>query len=350
MRTPVDPQAGAKLRWPSTSVLTTVELFELMPGAPGNGGQVPIAQLKANNIVVTDDASQVIRRNVTMDVARIPNAMRPGMWIRVTIGIPALKPLIYRLPSVVITEIRQDDALGAYKVACSDPGEVLNGQPYLADTVLTGTLRSLVQSACATLSRTPDVTGVPATTVPVGAVAEFGTGKWDVCLRVADDLGIDLRFTDPGDVVGWVRSSAAPAPVTTVEKVALGGSFSYARTPNQARVLVTRGAATVGLVGTAKVEDITGVAPPAWYPTYYVTDRQEGDTTTTQAQADALAKALLRTRVADLDTYDSLPIMPAPWLEAGTDVVSFAGVSYWVRAMTLDVPSLTTVVTLRRVV
>ena len=42
-----------------------------------------------------------------------------------------------------------------------------------------------------------------------------------------------------------------------------------------------------------------------------------------------------------------MPILPAPWLEVG-DVVSYHGLSYAVRAVTLELPSLATAVTLRR--
>ena len=349
MRPPVNPNPpGMRQRITSVAVAFTVDAYETQP----TGSTVPVGRLPAVTATLTDDASQAVARRMTVNLSAAPDWLRAGMWIRGTVGIQTLQPVIYRMPSLIITDVAEDLArLGGAVITAEDPAVVVNGRPYESDTVITGTLRSLVASRCAlALTRPTDVTGVPDIPVPANTVAEFGTGGWDACLTMGDAMGYALRFTDAGDVVATDRNALAPSPVAIVERCAsLGGTSHKVRAPTAARVLVTRGSDTIGLVGAASWVDIMGTAPPVWYLPYVVTDRQEGDTTTTQVQADALAKQLLRSRLADLSTYDDMPILPAPWLEAGTDVVAFYGRWYYVRAVSFDFPTLATSVTLRRV-
>lgn len=348
MRAPVNPPPVGGQRITSVSVAVAVDVWEVQPATPD---AATIGTLSNVGGRLTDDASQAVARTLTLDVGPPPDWLKPGMWLRATVGVQTLQPIIYRLPVLCVTDIAENLAAnGGATVTAADPGEVVNGRPYEADTSLTGTLRALVAAVCTlALSRPTDVTGVPATTIPAGTIAEFGAGRWDVCLSTADALGVALRFTDPGDVVGVLRSATPPAPAAVVERaVADAGTGHYARTPTDARVLVTRGADTVGLIGSATSTAITGTPPPAWYRPYVVTDRLNGDATTTQTVANQLAADMLRARLSELDTYQSMPILPAPWLEAG-DVVTYGGLSYMVRAVTLDLPSLATAVTLRRI-
>lgn len=346
MRQPVNPVPGMQIRTTSMAVSLTVDAFEQ---APANTSVPPLAQLDCVDGTLTDDASQFVQRTMTLNVAKVPSWLKAGMWIRPTIGIQNVQPIGYRLPTLIIEDITYDLAeLGGGTLVCADPAAVLNGRPYETDTTLSGTLRALVSAACTlALSRPTDVTGVPAVPIPIGTIAEFGRGRWDVCVEVAEALGIVLRFTDAGDVIGTYRNALPPSPAAFVERSAgEGGTRHTARAPTAAKVLVTRGLDTVGLIGSA----VAGTAPPAWYLSYVVTDRQEGDATTTQAQADTLASNMLKAKLADLDTFESLPILGSPWLEAGVDVVTYLGQSYWVRALSLHVPSLATAVTLRRIV
>ena len=349
MRSPVNPLPGQSLRWSSVAIATTFEIFESMPGSVGAGG-LPWGTLPVTKGRFVDDASRPVSRTMTLDASDLPDAVKPGMWIRPTIGIQTVQPIIYRLPSMMITDVVEDLAhIAGARIECADPGQVLNEQPYESDTVLTGTLRSMVSAACAGLSRPPDVTGVPAVPVPINTIAEFGAGRWDTCVKIGDDLGYGMRFTDVGDVVALSRSAVAPAAVSQVERVLVGGECHHVRVPSRSKVLVTRGSDIIGLMGSAKVEDVTGIPPAAWYPSYVVTDRREGDTTTTQAQADALAKQLITARLSEIDAFQDLPILPCPWLEAGADVVTLYGVKYWVRSVSIEMPTMATSVTLRKV-
>ena len=349
MRLPVNPLPGQTLRWSSVAISLTFEVFESMPGSVGSGG-LPWGTLDITGGTLTDDASQNISRRMTLEAGELPDALKPGMWLRPTVGVQTVQPIIYRFPSMVITDITEDlTKLNGARLELADPSQVLNEQPYESDTVLTGTLRSLVQAACAGLSRPPDVSTVPTTAVPLNTVAEFGSGRWDTCIKIGDDLGVGLRFNDVGDVIGRVRTTPAPAPVAQVEKALVGGECHHVRTPSRSKVLVTRGNDIIGLMGSAKVEDVTGIPPPAWYPSFVVTDRQEGDSTTTQAQANELAKQLMVARLSEIDAFQDLPILPSPWLEAAADVVSLKGTSYWVRSVSFEMPSMATTVTLRKV-
>lgn len=347
MRAPVNPPPGGRQRITSVAVALTVDVWEQQPQDPNTA---PLAQLPTVDGELRDDASQAVPRSMTLRTAPIPSWLAAGMWIRATVGVQTLQPIIYRLPVLCVTDIAEDlSSTGGAVITAADPGEIVNGRPYEADTVLSGTLRQLVADACVlALSRTTDVSAVPALPVPLATVAEFGAGRWDTCLSTADALGVALRFADNGDVAALVRAATPPAPAAIVERrVADGGTSHHVRAPTDARVLVTRGSDTVGLIGAANAAAITGVAPPPWYRPYVVTDRQNGDAATTQAQADTLAADLLRARLSELDSYESMPILPAPWLESG-DVVEYLGLTYMVRAVTLAVPSLATAVTLRR--
>jgi hypothetical protein len=337
------------LRATSLAVSLAVEVFESQPDAPDS--YIPLSTLAAVSGKLTDDASQLTQRKMSMSLSTTPDFLRAGMWIRPTIGIQRIKPILYRLPSMIITDIVADlERFGGSRIEAADPSVVLDGRPYASDTTLTGTLRSLVGEACTTaLARITDVSQVPDVALPHGSVAEFGSGRWDVCVRLADALGVALMFTDPGDVIGRYRNAAPPASVANVERALLpGGSRHSVRIPSAAQVLVTRGGDTPGLVGNATAQAVLGTPLPSWYRPYVISDRHEGDPATTQAEADSLAADLIRVRVSELDSYDALPILPAPWLEAG-DVVTFGGNPYGVRAVTLDVPSLATAITLRRV-
>lgn len=332
-------------RIPSVAVSYAVAVWEMQPQTPA---AATVGKLSLVDGRLDDDGSQPVPRTLTLNIGALPTWLKAGMWLQVTVTIRTGQPIVYRLPVLCITDVASttDGAV----VTASDPGEVVNGRPYEADTYLSGTLRALVGAACTlALSRTTDVTGVPDTAVPAGTLAEFGAGRWDVCLSTADMLGVALRFTDPGDVVGVLRSAAPPAPSAIVERaIADAGTVHRVRAPTASAVLVTRGTDTIGLIGTATAEPITGIPVPAWYRPYVVTDRLNGAPTATQAQANQLATDLLRARLSELDTYESMPILPAPWLEAG-DVVTYRNLPYAVRAVSLDMPSLATTVTLRRI-
>lgn len=351
MRTPVNPiPAGGRIRWSSVAASFIVEVFQLQPGSAGAGGTTPMGTLDVVSGTLTDDSSQNVPRTMALNIGRFPSWLQAGMWLRGTVGIQTVQPIIYRMPSLIITDVAETNKGTA--VTAADPGSVLNGQPYESDTVLSGTLRALVQAACTSLTRTPDVSGVPALTVPAGLLAEFGKGRWDVCLSTADALGVALRFTDPGDVVGTVRANPAPSPVAVVDRchtLVDATGRHHVRTPTAAKVFVGRGSNTIGLIGSATSTAVLGTSPPSWYLPYTVTDRHDGDASTTQAQADQLATDFLRSQLSELDAYQNMPILPAPWLEAGVDVVTYLGVNYWLRALSIDFPSLATTVTLRRV-
>jgi hypothetical protein len=349
MRHPVNPIPGAGgQRIGSVAVAVTVDVWEQQPD---DADVAPVGQLPNVDGRLVDDASQNVPRTLTVNIGDLPTWLEAGMWVRATVGIQTIQPIIYRLPVMCITNLAEDmSRTQGTTLTAKDPGEVLNGRPYEADVVLVGTLRQLVSDACTlALSRPTDVSGVPDVPVPVNTVAEFGVGRWDVCLSVADALGIALRFTDIGDPVGTYRSATPPSPAAVVQHCeATGGTSNFARIPTDAKVLVTRGSDTVGLIGSAHAPDITGVPIPPWYRPLVITDRVNGDANTTQAMADGLATDVLRARLSELDSFDSLPILPAPWLEAGVDVVTFYGATYSLRAIELGLPRLATNVTLRR--
>ena len=350
MRTPVNPLPAAGHKVSSVAVAFKVEAYETQPV---NASAASIGRLDTVTASLTDDASQPVPRSMTVNIGRLPTWLRAGMWIRGTVGIQTVQPIIYRMPVLIVTDVSEDlSGQGGAIVTARDPGEVLNGRPYVADTILTGTLRGLVAAACANAltQRTTDVSTVPAVPVPAGTVAEFGAGSWDVCLKTGDALGYALRFIDEGDVTAVDRNADPPSPSAVVERrLTEGGTAHHVRTPTEARVLVTRGSDTIGLVGVAVWGDVMSEPLPPWYLPYVLIDRVEVDVTTTQAQSNARAKQVLRSRLSELDTWTSMPILPAPWLEAGTDVVTFYGRPYSVRAVEFEFPSLATAVTLRAV-
>ena len=351
MRQPVTtiPPGVRPNRITSAAVAFSVDIFRQQPGTTGADGTTPIGALAPVRGTLEDDSSQAPARTLTVDIAKLPDWLEPGMWMRPSIGIQTIQNTIYRLPTCIITDVAvepSDSQLGT--LTGKDPGEVLNNRPYEADTTLTGTLRSLVQSACSVLTRPTNVSAVPAITIPKESIAEFGAGRWDTCLDIADALGVALRFTDDGDVIGRIRSGPFPEPMAIIELIEAAGSLHKVRWPTTAKVLVDRGDIT-GLVGVATSQTVTGIAAPSWYPPYVITDSQQGDSTTTQTAADQLAYGLLVSKLAELDFFDSLPILPSPWLEAGADVVDLRSRNYGVRAITIDLPSLATQVTLRRI-
>jgi len=351
MRTPINPVPGnPRQRLTSTSVSFIVDVYNAQPGSPGADGTTPVGRLTPISGQLSDDASKPVQRTMTMELAKFPSWLAAGMWIKPTLGIQTVAPVRYALPTMVVTEVTVEPTDTSWgSLAASDPSEVVNGRPYEVDTALSGTLRNLVASACSlALTRATDVSGVPNLTIPADTIAEFGSGRWDVCIRVADSLGVALMFTDAGDVIGRVRADPYPDPVSIVELVGSSGKLLNARAPTQAKVFVDRGD-TVGLIGVADTSTITGVFPPPWYRPYVVTDQVQGDATTTQSAANQLALDLLRQRLADLDTFDSMPVLGAPWLEAGRDVVNYRSKPYGVRSMTLELPSLATTLTIRRV-
>jgi len=351
MRQPINalPTGMRPQRITSAAVSFDVEIYRQQPGTPGADGTTPLGTLSTVRGTLEDDSAQAPARMMTVDIAKLPTWLEPGMWMRPTIGVQMVQNVIYRLPTTIITDVDvqpSDSQLGT--ITGKDPGEVLNTRPYETDTSLSGTLRTLVASACTVLTRTTDVSGVPNITIPKESVAEFGAGRWDTCLDIADSLGVALRFTDDGDVVGRYREGPYPAPACIVELIETAGALHRLRWPSMAKVLVDRGD-TIGLIGVCTADQVTGTATPAWYPPYVITDTQQGDSTTTQATADSLAKGLLISKLAELDSFESLPILPSPWLEAGADVVDLRSKSYGLRAVTVDLPSLATSVTLRRI-
>lgn len=350
MRVPVNPlPPGSRQRISSVAVAFTVDAFETQPV---DDAAVPVGRLDSVSGHLVDDAALPVQRTMTVNASTRTPWLRAGMWIRATVGIQVLQPIIYRMPTLIITDITEDlSRLGGATITAQDPAAVLNGRPYEADTTLTGTLRSLVAAACGNaLTRPTNVSGVPTVAVPAATVAEFGAGSWDVCLGIGDSLGYALRFTDPGDVVATDRNATAPSPAATINRhLVEGGACHHVRIPTGARVLVTRGSDTIGLVGQANWADIATTPLPAWYLPFIITARQEGDATTTQAQADALARQLYRAQLSELEAYVGMPILPSPALEAGVDVVTFYGRPYYVRAVEFDFPSLATTVTLRAV-
>lgn len=351
MRIPLNTPPGTRPhRITSSAIALSVDVYRAQPGSPGVDGTTPVGKLPVTDGELSDDASQAVQRTMTLELAGVPTWLAAGMWLRPTIGVAVIQPAVYELPTLVITEIeRHPDDVSYATVSASDPAEILNTRPYEADTAVSGTLRAFVAATCAAcLTRPVDVSGVPTDALPADSVAEFGAGRWDVCVQLADALGIALMFTDRGDVIGRRRSDPLPDPVCVVELVGSAGRVTSSRTPTAAKVYVDRGD-VVGILGTASVADITGVAPPAWYLPYVVTDQVQLDATATAGIANTLARDLLRQRLADLDTFDRVSVLPTPWLEANRDTVTYQSAIYGVRAMTLSVPTLATTLTLRRV-
>lgn len=352
MRTPINPISGWRpYRFASSAVSFTVDIWQAQPQ---DGNTAAYNTVKPTGGRLTDDAAQPVRRSMQFELATKPGWLAAGMWIRATVGVQIVQPVLYRMPVLCITDIAENlSGRGGVNVIAEDPSTVIDGRPYETDTALTGTLRQLVSDAYTTsLSRTPDMSAVPAVALPTGLIAEFGQSRWTVCLNTADTLGYALGINDIGDPVAVDRTTAVPTAQCSIERslTVQGGAKHYARTPTTAKVLLSRGTDIAGLIGTATAQAITGITPPAWYRPMVVTDRAEGGPLSTQADADKLAYQLIRSQLFDADSYDGLAILPSPWLEAGVDAVTFYGVTYMVRSVDVEFPSLATTVTLRRAV
>lgn len=350
---------------PSHSRVWSMTWWEEQPGDPSAGGTVPMGELPVVRGEYRDDAGRPVQRTMRAELAYAPGGLQPGMWVQAQVGVRHIAPKLYYLPVMIVTSIDSNmGKQGGATLECEDAAAVLDGRPYEADTTLIGTLRTLVADCCAVaLSRVTDVSGVPNIAIPEGMVGEFGAGRWSVCVRVADALGVQLRFTDAGDVIGRIRSDPPPASVANLQKVIVppGGTAHQVRWPTDVVVLVTRGGDVEPLYGRANSSAL--VPPPSWYRPLVITQRLEGSAFTTQAQADQLAMDALKAQLGDLDAYEALTILPAPFLEAGMDTVDlriddtrpdnpnyYSYGYFWLRAMTMQLPSLETAVTLRHVV
>jgi hypothetical protein len=346
MRAPIaSPAVGTPP--PSMASTVYVEWFRQQPGSAAPDGTIPIGQLPLVSATLTDDAAMVVQRTMTLTLSHRPEDFYAGMWIRPTIGIRHAAPEVYQLPALIVTSIAADLSGSGVVVSAGDPSEVLNGRPYEEDTSISGYLADIVADICAEcLARPTDVDTVPMSLIPA-SVAEFGTGRWDFLLRVAEAAGVTLRFSDAGDVMGGWFNDTPPEPVSALDGAVLpGGECRFERAPTHATLLATRGEAPA-LIGHADALSVTGVAPPAWYPKHVVTDRAEVGEGEVIWVVDILAGNLLRSRLADLQVYTGLPTLPAPWLEAGVDTVTYQGHVYFVRSLTLELPSMATTLTLR---
>jgi hypothetical protein len=283
-----------------------VDWFTLQPGAGGAGGEFPAGHLPVVDGNFRDDASQAVQRSATFNLAYRPVGLEVGMWVRPTLGIRFVDVQMFHLANMMITSISENlNRQGGATIEVEDPASVLNGRPHTVDTTVTGTLRDMVNEACTTsLARVTDVTGVPATPVPLSTVVEFGTGRWDACITAADMLGVALRFNDIGDVIGWGRGNLAPAASADVSQAMVppGGRRLSERYPSTTVVMLNRGSATP-LYGTASV---AGPLPNHYRP-FVLTDRQDGDEFSPQSQADQLALDLLNIRQRQAWTRFGLP-------------------------------------------
>src|SRR5262245_21495692 len=185
MRAPVGSPPPSVVQMASTAVSLAVEVWEQQPVE----GSTPRGMLAAVSGTFTDDASQATQRRMTLNLTERPGWLYAGMWVRASVGV---NRLIYALPTMCVTEIQENlGELGGASLAAGDPSSVLNGRPYEADTTLfpysQGTnndLRRLVGLTCEyCLPRPTDVSGVPLLSIPFGMTAEFGSGRWDACLK-----------------------------------------------------------------------------------------------------------------------------------------------------------------------
>jgi hypothetical protein len=354
MRDPLNTIPGMSKRTQSSAVSVTVDVFESQPSVspPDATTTSPMGQFAFTVGTFTDDATRLIARTLHLETSLIPSWIKPGMWVRPTIGIQLIQPIIYRYPCFVIDDVTEPlDKFGGGALDCSDPSAVVDTRPYERDTSLgPAKLQTLVGDAFRlALSRPCHDGEVPYIDIPVGSIAEFGTGRWAACVRVAESLGYALRVNDYGDPVARDRTLPAPESDIDLEQSLLPGGVRHAlRTPTDARVFVNRGTNVAPLIGKAAITDI-GVPPaPSWYRPYVVTDRQEGPDWWNQGYADKAAQIFLHARLSELDKFDNLPILASPWLEAGIDTVRFLGGLYWVRSITTQFPSMATTVSLNR--
>lgn len=354
MRSPINTFPGMRQRATSSAIAVTLDVFDTQPlvNPPDATNSTPIGKLPLTTGTFTDDASRLVSRTLHLEMSQVPPWLNPGMWIRPTVGIQVIQPLIYRLPCFVLDDISEPlDKFGGRSLECSDPSAVVDARPYEKDTSLApGTLRTLVANAFSlALSRPAHVDTVPLVDIPVGSIAEFGVGRWAVCLRVAEALGYALHVTDEGDVIARNRTADAPDSDIDLEQSLLPGGLRHSlRTPTDARVFVNRGTNLAPLIGKATLTDIGLPAAPAWYRPHVITDRQEGPEWWNQGYADKAAQIFLHARLSEFDKFDALPILASPWLEAGVDTVRFLGGLYWVRVITMQLPTMATTVSLNR--
>ena len=354
MRQPLHGVAGMRQRATSSAVSVTMDVFQSQPSVspPDATTSTPMTQLPFTVATFTDDASRLIARTLRVEASQVPSWLAPGMWLRPTVGIQLIQPAVYRLPCFVVEDISQPlDRFGGALIECSDASAVVEGRPYEKDTSLApDKLQTLVGAAFTlALSRPPQTGDVPYVDIPATSVAEFGTGRWAACVRVAEALGYFLHVNDYGDPVARSRTDPVPASTVDLEQSLLPGGLRHAlRTPTNARVFVNRGTNVTPLIGKAALTDIGMDAAPSWYRPLVVTDRQEGPDFWNQGYADKAAQIFLHARLSELDRYDDLPILASPWLEAGFDTVRFYGGLYWVRAITMQLPTMATTVSLNR--
>jgi hypothetical protein len=327
--------AGALTLTSSHALTCDAYLFTSQPTA----NEAPARRLALLGGTYSDDIARAYARGYELRVVDPLTDIAPGCWVQVRLGAAGQTRDIYTLPTLFVSS-----ALAAgegTQVTCVDIGACLDELVYERDQTLTGTLQSLaaaLTSGVPTLTHPPDVSRVPALAIPANTVAEFGQGRWQVLLSVADQLGVDLLWSDSGDLLGVVRTAPAPVPVARLDDYLVDpGQAERNRPVVRAVVLVARDKALPELVGVATAGSTNGVT---------IWDRQDGDATTTQAQADALAAGLLARRRSERNVRE-IDVAPAPWLESGTDTITLAGQAWWVRAMSVELPSLATRLTLR---
>jgi hypothetical protein len=308
--------------------------------------------LPAVSCTFSDDGGRNVQQQLTAELAFLPEGVEVGMWVQAYLNNP-LYDQEAGTPvgdALMITAINRNlSRQGGASITAEEMSVVLNGRPYEADTSLTGTLRTLVAECCnVALNFNVDVSQVPTIALPADSIAEFGAGRWDTCVKMADALGVVLTF-DGAAVRGRMRNALAPAPRGDLTPVVVppGGVRHFLRTPTGATVLVTRGGDVPPLTGRA----VRTTPAPAFYLPYVITDRQEGDALTTQAQADQLARDLLTAQMTGLDAYTGLSVLPVDvLLDAGWDTATLEGELFWIRALTITLPELTMTLTLRAVV
>jgi hypothetical protein len=352
MRQPVNPPYGYRPRMQSGAVAITVDVFDTQPSSspPDNTTSTPVGQWRIERGTFIDDATRVSARTMTLEADSVPDYVDAGKWLRVTLGMQRIQPALYQLPAMIVESVSSAlDKNGGVTVQCADASAVVNGRPYEYDRSLAPDhLQTFVSSTMDyALSRPVHDDAVPYVDIPKSAIAEFGEGRWDVCVRVADAIGYTLRLNDYGDPVARLRTAKPPASVAVVEQSLLpGGQRQRLRVPTASRVFVDRGNNLKPLIGKATTVD----TPPAWYRPYVVTDKQQGPEWWNQGYADSAAEAFLNRALSELDRFEKLPILPSPWLEAGFDTVTFYGVRYWISAIEYDFPSLATTISLSRTV
>jgi hypothetical protein len=326
--------AGALALTGSHALTCDAYLFTAQPTAH----EAPARRLALLDGTFTDDPANGYARGYELRVVDPLADIAPGYWIQVRLGAAGQTRDIYTLPTLFVAS-----ALAAgegTQITCVDIGACLDELVFERDTTLTGTLQSLaatLTTGVPTLTHPPNVEAVPVLAIPGNTVGEFGQGRWEVLLQVADQLGVDLLWTDSGDLRGIMRTAAPPATVARLDDYLVNaGQAERNRPVVRAVVQVARDKGLPELVGVASVTG-SGVT---------VADRQDGDATTTQSTANGLAAGLLARRRSERNVRE-IDVAPIPWLEAGTDTVSLQGSAWWVRAMRVELPSLATSLTLR---